>query len=504
MVFDKTPLNIFSLKSKPLAKPKDLEGKTLGAPPGDSQRQMFPAFAKVNGIDAAKVTWVNIEPAAKIAAVAEKRMDGVGDYSTGLPLYEKAAGKGNVVMMPWADFGFDMYSMSIIASAKTMKERPGGAEGVPRSLLHGLARRHGRSRRRRWRSSRSACPRSMSRSSTPNMMIGLDLMKTERYAKNGIGWIDEKKMCDSVDLVNTYMGLPKKVECKDVFTTEFLHQGRDARSRSRSRREQGTDRPRPGRHDIRGGERPGRGARRHLARPSAPASSSRWWDRAAAASPRCCASWRASARHRRHGDGRGPRRDASPSPISAWSSRRPILLKWRSILQNVLLPAELAGQDAGALRGARRAAPRHGGAERFGDKLPRELSGGMQQRAALCRALLLDPPLLLMDEPFGALDAMTRDDMALELLAHLGRARPCPRGAQDRAVRHPFDPRGGVPVRSRGGHVAAPRPHRGRPQVDLPRPRTVELRASEAFGQAQPRDFPGASRACTVGAAGTA
>jgi NitT/TauT family transport system substrate-binding protein len=121
MVFDKTPLNIFSLKSNPLTKPKDLEGKTLGAPPGDSQRQMFPA-SKVS--IAAKVTWVNIEPAAKIAAVAEKRMDGVGDYSTGLPLYEKAAGKGNVVMMPWADFGFDMYSMSIIASAKTMKERP--------------------------------------------------------------------------------------------------------------------------------------------------------------------------------------------------------------------------------------------------------------------------------------------------------------------------------------------------------------------------------------------
>ncbi|MBL6651778.1 MAG: hypothetical protein ISP49_09310 [Reyranella sp.] len=57
---------------------------------------------------------------------------------------------------------------------------------------------------------------------TPNMMIGLDLMKTERYAKNGIGWIDEKKMCDSVDLVNTYMGLAKKVECKDVYSTEFL------------------------------------------------------------------------------------------------------------------------------------------------------------------------------------------------------------------------------------------------------------------------------------------
>src|SRR3990170_3475776 len=117
-VFDKTPLNIFSLKDKPLAKPKDLEGKTLGAPPGDSQRQMFPGFAKITGIDPSKVTWVNIEPAAKVAALAEKRLDGVGDAVTGLPLYEKASGKGSVAQMLWADFGFDLYSLSIAASAK--------------------------------------------------------------------------------------------------------------------------------------------------------------------------------------------------------------------------------------------------------------------------------------------------------------------------------------------------------------------------------------------------
>jgi NitT/TauT family transport system substrate-binding protein len=221
MVFDKTPLNIFSLKEKPLKSPKDLEGKTLGAPPGDSQRQMFPAFAKVNGIDPAKVSWVNIEPAAKIAAVAEKRMDGVGDYSTGLPLYEKAAGKGNVVMMPWADFGFDMYSMSIIASAKTMKERPAVLKAFLEASYMG------------WRDVMADPQAAMATFKKrvpevdvdvmmPNMMIGLGLMKTDRYAKNGIGWIDEKKMCDSVDLVNTYMGLPKKVECKAVFTSEFL------------------------------------------------------------------------------------------------------------------------------------------------------------------------------------------------------------------------------------------------------------------------------------------
>jgi NitT/TauT family transport system substrate-binding protein len=221
MVFDKNPNNFFSLKSKPLTKPKDLEGKTLGAPPGDSQRQMFPAFAKVNKIDASKVTWVNIEPAAKIAAVAEKRMDGVGDYNTGLPFYEKAAGKGNIVMMSWADFGVDIYSMSIMASEKTMKEKPKQLKAFLEASYMG------------WRDVMADPKAAMVifKKRVPeidvdvisqNMLLGLSLMKTERYAKNGIGWIDDKKMCDSVELVNTYMGLPKKVECKAVYSGAFL------------------------------------------------------------------------------------------------------------------------------------------------------------------------------------------------------------------------------------------------------------------------------------------
>jgi NitT/TauT family transport system substrate-binding protein len=221
MVFDKSPLNIWSRKDAPITKPKDLEGKSVAAPPGDGQRQMFPAFARLNGIDQTKVTWVNVEPAAKVPALAEKRVDAVADYTTGMPFYEKAMGKGNAVMMPWADHGFDMYSMSIIASVKTMKERGPVLKAFleasylgwrdvmsdPKSALEIFKKR---------------VPEIDLAIIEPNMMMGLDLMKTDRYAKNGIGWMEAKKMCDSVDLVNTYMGVPTKVECKAVYTNEFL------------------------------------------------------------------------------------------------------------------------------------------------------------------------------------------------------------------------------------------------------------------------------------------
>jgi NitT/TauT family transport system substrate-binding protein len=221
MIFDKTPLNIFSRKEAAISKPKDLEGKTIGAPPGDGQRQVWPAFAKANNIDTSKVTWVNIEPTAKIAALAEKRVDTVADYTTGLPLYEKPMGEGNVVMMPWADFGFDMYSMSIMASEKTMQERPKVLRAFLEAAYMG------------WRDVMTDPKAAMAifKKRVPeidavlleaNMKLGLDLMRTQRYAEHGIGWMDEKKMCASVDLVNTYMGLPSKVDCKNVYTNEFL------------------------------------------------------------------------------------------------------------------------------------------------------------------------------------------------------------------------------------------------------------------------------------------
>ena len=220
-VFDNTPLNIWTRKDTGISKPKDLEGKTLAAPPGDSQRQLFPAFAKINGVDESKVRWVNIEPAAKFVALSEKRADAVPDYTTGQPFWEKAVGKDNLVMMPWHRFGFDTYSMSIFASEKTMNERP--------KMLRDFLEASYRGWRDVMENPRAALEIFKKRVPEidlaliePNMMLGLDLMRTDRFAQNGIGWMDRSKMCRTVELINTYMDVPRKVGCDEVFTNSFL------------------------------------------------------------------------------------------------------------------------------------------------------------------------------------------------------------------------------------------------------------------------------------------
>jgi NitT/TauT family transport system ATP-binding protein len=93
----------------------------------------------------------------------------------------------------------------------------------------------------------------------------------------------------------------------------------------------------------------------------------------------------------------------------------PVLLAWRGVLANVMLQIEMRHLPREKYLPKARALLRMVGLEDFERKLPWQLSGGMQQRASICRALVHDPAVLLMDEPFGALDAMTRERMNLEL-----------------------------------------------------------------------------------------
>jgi NitT/TauT family transport system ATP-binding protein len=153
----------------------------------------------------------------------------------------------------------------------------------------------------------------------------------------------------------------------------------------------------------------------------------------------------------------------------------PTLLPWRDVVDNVLFPLRMTGRLRPDSRERALALIRLAGLAGFEGRFPRELSGGMQQRAAICRALVGDPEILLMDEPFGALDALTREEMSLELL-RIWAERPktivfithsIPEAVLlgDRVV------------------VMSPRPGRIAEIIDvpLPRPRSFEQEATREF-----------------------
>ena len=145
------------------------------------------------------------------------------------------------------------------------------------------------------------------------------------------------------------------------------------------------------------------------------------------------------------------------------------LFPWLTVQANVELPMRLAGvpRDERRRRATELIETVHLGG--FAGKRPHQLSGGMRQRGALARALAQDADVLLMDEPFGALDAMTRDTLHEELDALVRAA------AHDRAVRDPQRARGGPPRRPHRRHVAAARPGHARASTStIERPRRID------------------------------
>lgn len=165
-----------------------------------------------------------------------------------------------------------------------------------------------------------------------------------------------------------------------------------------------------------------------------------------------------------------------PRPDVGIVFQQPTLLPWKTVLSNVLVPCQALGRDRAASKRSALDLLKLVGLESFADRYPSELSGGMQQRVSLARGLVHDPSLLLMDEPFAALDAMTRERMAGELqriwmaanksIIFITHSIPEAVFLSDRIL------------------VLSERPGRliDEVAVDLPRPRGIESMTSKVFG----------------------
>jgi NitT/TauT family transport system ATP-binding protein len=173
----------------------------------------------------------------------------------------------------------------------------------------------------------------------------------------------------------------------------------------------------------------------------------------------------------------GGRRLSGPSRELGVVFQAPVLLPWRTVLANVMVPVQVQRRNRTEFEARARALINMVGLRGFENKYPSELSGGMQQRVGICRALVHDPSFLLMDEPFGALDAMTRETMNEELQRLWRESRktillvthsiPEAVYLADRVV------------------VMTPRPGRivDVIDVDLPRPRTLAMQNTPEFGR---------------------
>jgi NitT/TauT family transport system ATP-binding protein len=164
-----------------------------------------------------------------------------------------------------------------------------------------------------------------------------------------------------------------------------------------------------------------------------------------------------------------------PFPDVGIVFQHPVLLPWRTVLDNVLFSADMLGLRPEGYRQRALELLTLSGLAGFETRLPRELSGGMQQRVAICRALLPDPSLLLMDEPFGALDAMTREELGFELL-RIWEARRKTILFVTHSIPEAILLADKVVVMTPGpGRIARVI------TIDLPRPRTVELEFDAKF-----------------------
>ena len=202
IIFDKHPNCTFYWKDSGISKPQDLAGKKIAVPATDGHKVMWPAFAKQIGVDPASVTFVNIEPAAKVSALASRNADAVFELYTGKPFMEKAVPADKLGYFVWADYGFNAYAHSYITNDETIVQRPEMLKKFlkavyrawdytlqnPEEAIDILSEYHPINRD----------------DYVANLKVVMEFFQTDRYKNKGIGYIDPARIKETYNLVDQY------------------------------------------------------------------------------------------------------------------------------------------------------------------------------------------------------------------------------------------------------------------------------------------------------------
>lgn len=224
MVYDEPPFSIVTLKKTGIAKPKDLEGKTLGAPAPDGAFAQWKAFVKENGIDADKVKIENVGFPVREPMLAAGQVDAITgfSFSSYFNLRQKGVPADDIVVMLMSKYGLVLYGNAIMVNPDYAKAHPEVVKGFVKATIKGLIDTA--------RDPKAAIQSVMKRNETADEAIELarlemalrDNIVTDWVKANGIGDVDPARLAKSIDQVGITYDFKAKPTAADIFTSEFL------------------------------------------------------------------------------------------------------------------------------------------------------------------------------------------------------------------------------------------------------------------------------------------
>ncbi len=223
MVYGKAPYVLWIRKDVGVKTPKDLEGKTIGSAAGSVVRLLFPAFAKLAGVDASKVNWATIDAPSHFPMLFSKKVDAVIDYIVGLPTVTKRGKEAGVEIQPmlYADYGLNIYSNAVMVREDMLQDKPDVVRKLLKATYHGFdyaLKNPGEAakivKRRQ--------PELDEETAAAEIVILRDLVLTPEAKQHGMGYMDGEKMRVTRDIITQAYELKVTVPYEELYTNALL------------------------------------------------------------------------------------------------------------------------------------------------------------------------------------------------------------------------------------------------------------------------------------------
>ena len=219
-VYANYPGGFYWLKSSGIKSVKDLAGKKMGNPPGDAARALWPALAKANGVDPNSVTWVNVSPGAKLAALKAGTVDAVTEFYNLHHVYKGALGD-NMGYLAWKDAGVNPYGNAIAVNGAFLKAHPATVAAFVKVTQKAFAE---------CVATPDPCIQALVEANSglqpADQMVNWheveQLMSDKTSQKDALGWMDPARMQDTYNLVKEYVGIDKPFDVTKYYTNEFM------------------------------------------------------------------------------------------------------------------------------------------------------------------------------------------------------------------------------------------------------------------------------------------